>query len=275
MMEKSGGEEGVVTESGSLESRSAVDVVAATGDDGLGLAITEDHHIPSVLIQINVLHIYPFLHIYHGSLVALLLHRRHRLLYRLVLPAPVLRHHHIRRRRRGPTLQQPPLRRPHPLREPQQPPVDRAVELRQQSQDPRHDGKAVARELRRVLHGGFHVLKDGLGGGGIHLPQGVQAGVLVGDGGAQPRLNVAYLRRRGELSGSGEGRHGVVEAGHGVGQDGSADVDGLLHARVLGGGAELGRVMGEVRELVDSDAEGKLEEELWISGVGVWEGGDA
>ena len=79
----------------------------------------------------------------------------------------------------------------------------------------------------------------------------------------------------GEVSGVGELGHGVVKAGHGIAQDGSAGVNGLLHARVLGGGSELGRVSGELGELINGDAEGELEKKLWVVGVGLWEGGDA
>ena len=79
----------------------------------------------------------------------------------------------------------------------------------------------------------------------------------------------------GEVSGVGELGHGVVKAGHGIAQDGSAGVNGLLHARVLGGGSELGRVSGELGELINGDAEGEIEKKLWVVGVGLWEGGDA
>lgn len=123
----------VVTEGCSFESGRSVHEVPATDDEGFVLAFAVDHHIPRVLVQIDVLHVGPFLHEHRESLLALLLHQLQRFADRIELSTTILRHHSIRRRLVVLLLQQPSLRRAQPLRKlQQQPAVNRHLEPRQQ-----------------------------------------------------------------------------------------------------------------------------------------------
>lgn len=97
-----------------VKSRASILNVFVSGDNGGAPPISEEHYVRFLFRNVHILSVHTSFNPNHVSLATLLRRRRHGRRHSPVVPAPIRRHHHVRRH--GRRLQKPPIAGWQPLR---------------------------------------------------------------------------------------------------------------------------------------------------------------
>lgn len=263
------GNGGALTNSGGVEGPGAIYVVEAAGDLSLGWPIADQHHVGGALVDVYFLLVLSFLDVNDEDIGALIWDAGDGLANGLDVAAAILSYYDVgfqirRAGREQPSLAGGDVRR---VSLGEELAVDWEIERGQGIVEVVDDGQNVAGQLGGAVEHLPHGLSS-VGGGALEA---IDARLLVGDGGAEPYLEVVE-----ELIEVGDGEvaepvNRPSEVIDGIVEKLTAILEGLRGAGVLGSLRQHRGVIDGVVDVFDGDVEGQIEELLGV-GVGTRHG---